>query len=479
MSEELLLILGIILGVIVVLFAICLFRALKAPSRKPYHFEAEVDMKLADEYAKKLSAMVQQETVSNADDQDLTKFYEFHKFLEMSFPNIHKVCEKHDFDGSLLFKWKGESAKDPILLMHHFDVVEATGAWTYPPFAGEIIDGKIYGRGTVDNKGPLFVMLQAIEESIMEGFVPAADIYLASSCTEEIGGKGAPLTVQYLKDQGIKLRMLLDEGGMVIDSPLPMLDGTFAMLGVVEKGYGDLKFIAKSTGGHASAPGKNTPLVRLGKFMAEIEDKNPFRIELTSTLKEMIRRISPELPLKAKFFTENLWLFSPLIKVVVKQVPTLAAMTRTTLAFTKASGSEGYNVLPQEAYVTGNIRYIPHQANAECLGILKRIASKYDIEIEVIYDGVPAPVVDYQSDQFKLVEEIINEVYPNVVVTPYTMTGGTDARFYGELTADGIRFAPLFINTHQLDLIHGIDENIDVASLPLGVEFYKKLIRKI
>ena len=475
MNKELL----IVLGIIVILFVICLYRALRVSSKKVTRFEAKVDLDVANNYAEILSSMLKKETISDSNDLDLTKFYEFHKLLEATFPNIHKTCEKHDFDGSLLLKWKGKSDQKPVLLMHHFDVVEATGNWTYPPFSGEIVDGKVYGRGAVDNKGPLFVMLQGIEESIAEGYIPGNDIYIASSCTEEVSGKGAPKTAQYLKENGIKLHMLLDEGGMVVDSPLPMLDSSYAMVGVVEKGYGDLKFIAKSTGGHASAPGKNTPLVRLGKFMADIEKNNPFEVKLSDTFKEMLHRISPELPLTARFFTENLWLFSWLVKIVVKQVPSLAAMTRTTIAFTKASGSEGYNVLPQEAYVTGNVRYIPHQANVECLAILKRIASKYDLEVEVIIDSAPAPVVDYQSPQFKLIEETINEVYPNVTVTPYIMTGGTDAKFYSDLTANGIRFAPLFISSSQLGLIHGIDENINVSSLPLGVEFYKRLIRKI
>ena len=460
------------------LIAYCLFNVLRVKRTDTYNLKLEETAR-AKEYGELLADLLRIETISSVDSTDNSKFYKFHKRLEKVFPLIHKTCKKHDFDGSLLFKWKGKSDKEPVLFMNHLDVVDATGSWNYQPFKGEVIDGKLYGRGAIDDKGPLFVMLQAVEESIASGIIPNNDIYLASSCTEEIGGEGAPKTVKYLEEQGIKFKFLIDEGGMIIDKPLPMLKSTYAMIGVVEKGYGDIKFIARSAGGHASAPGKNTPLVRLGKFMKDIEDNDPFRVELTPTFREMLKRMSSELPLPYLFFTENLSLFGPLVKIALKQVPQLAAMTKTTIAFTKASGSEGFNVLPQEAYVTGNIRYIPHQANDECIAILTKIAKKYDIEIEILMNGTPAKVVNHNHEPFKLIEKTIKEVYPNIIVTPYAMTGGTDARFYDSLTDNGIRFAPLFITSEQLKGVHGLDENINISSLPKGVDFYKEIIKKV
>ena len=96
----------------------------------------------------------------------------------------------------------------------------------------------------------------------------------------------------------------------------------------------------------------------------------------------------------------------------------------------------------------------------------------------MIYKDYPCPVVDYQSDAFKLIEEVAAEVYPGVGICPYVMTGGTDAKFYRDLSDNCLRFAPLYINGQQYASIHGLNENISQGALPLGVDFYKKVIRK-
>ena len=134
------------------------------------------------EYGKKLSKMVQCETISCRDQKDRTKFYEFHKVLEELFPNVHSTCEKHVFDGSLLYKWEGKKHDEPILLMSHQDVVEANGTWEKEPFSGEIDEkGRVWGRGTVDTKASLFCIFTSVEELIKDGFVPENDVYIASS----------------------------------------------------------------------------------------------------------------------------------------------------------------------------------------------------------------------------------------------------------------------------------------------------------
>ena len=153
-------------------------------------------------------------------------------------------------------------------------------------------------------------------------------------------------------------------------------------------------------------------------------------------------------------------------------------MLQTTLAFTMGKGSDGYNVLPQEAYVTGNMRFIPHQPTDESIELIKRIAKKYDIETEIIIAEHPCPAVSYECPQFALLEETLHEVYPGVAVTPYIMTGGTDARYYSEVCDNCLRFAPLYINKQQFEGIHGLNENISTRVLPLGVDFFKTLIKK-
>lgn len=434
----------------------------------------------AGEYGKKLSRMIQKETVSNRYDSDKSKFLEFHGLLEELFPNVHKNCEKHVFHGSLLFKWSGKGEAEPILLMSHQDVVEANGEWEHGAFSGDIDkDGNLWGRGSVDTKASLFCIFMAVEELILEGIQPDGDVYIASSCTEEFSGEGAPLTVAYLKEKGVKLAMLIDEGGMIMEEPIGGVKGTYAMVGVLEKGYGDLKFIAKGKGGHASAPGRDTPLVRLGKFMAGVEKKDPFRSEFNPTVLEMFRRLAPNMDFGMKAVFANLWLFKPLLKKLMPFIsPAGAAMLHTTIAFTTAKGADGLNVLPQEAYVTGNLRFIPHQPTDESIALITETAKKFGLDTEVIYKDYPCPVVDYTGAAFRLVERTVQEFYPGVGVSPYVMTGGTDAKYYKEVCENCIRFAPLYINKQQYESIHGLDENINIGTLPMGVDFYKKIIRQ-
>ena len=474
-------ILGGILVLILVLAAVVLIRALslKPTSAKTANIELDNSQR-AREYGRRLSKLIQKETVSARGYTDRTKFYDFHKELEALFPKVHQTCEKHEFDGSLLFKWKGKGNHEPILLMSHQDVVEAKGDWKHEPFSGDIDEkGCVWGRGTVDTKGSLFCIFSALEELIWEGYEPECDVYIASSCTEEISGEGAPLIAKYLKDQGVQLALLLDEGGMIVEEPVGGVKGIYGMVGVVEKGYGDVKFVAKSNGGHASAPGKNTPLVRLGKFMAEIDKNNPFTAKLTPTVREMFRRMTPNMTLGMRVIFANLWLFEGLLLKLLPVIsPAAAAMTRTTIAFTTAKGANGLNVLPQEAYVTANMRFIHHQPNKESIALLGEIAKKYQIETEALYNDEPCPIVDYKSDAFHLIEDVAAEIYPGVGICPYTMTGGTDAKFYKDICKNAMRFAPIYIDSQQYSSIHGINENIYQGALTKAVDFYKLVIKK-
>ena len=165
------------------------------------------------ELARKLSEMVRYETVSHANVAEAEKFLGFHKVLERLFPLVHEKLEKTVIDGNLLFKWKGTGDGMPILLMSHQDVVPAEGKWEHEPFSGDIADGKVWGRGTADTKASVMAFFQAVEELLKEGYTPKCDVYLASSCTEEWAGDGAPKIVKELQHRGVELFLVCDEGG--------------------------------------------------------------------------------------------------------------------------------------------------------------------------------------------------------------------------------------------------------------------------
>ncbi|MBR2418545.1 MAG: M20/M25/M40 family metallo-hydrolase [Clostridia bacterium] len=432
------------------------------------------------QYAEILSKLIQVETISSRENKDITKFLGFHKVLRETFPNFFNTVECEEFDGSLLLKWKGtDSSLEPIMLMNHHDVVEASGDWTHPPFSGAIADGRVWGRGTLDTKGGLVMMLQAAEELIKEGFTPKRDTYFVTACTEEIGGEGAAAMSEALAERKMRFHMILDEGGMILHDPIGGADGTFAMIGVGEKGYVDLKFIAKSNGGHASAPGKNTPLVRLGKFMAEAEKAECFDVYMSDTVKEMLTRFAPTMSSIMKAACGNVNTFKPVLKKVMPMIsPAGAAMLRTTLAFTMSKGSDGTNVIPQEAWVVGNMRFSHHQGKKSSVDAITALAKKYDIETIVTDDGIESGITDFKGDAFKFIEKAVTAVFPEYKAVPYIMNAATDSRYFGKVCDNCLRFVPFKIDNQQLDSVHGIDENVDVATLAPAVDFYKYVIKE-
>ena len=431
-------------------------------------------------YAEILSKLIQVETISSRENKDITKFLEFHDLLRETYPNFFNTVECENFDGSLLLKWKGtDPSLKPVMLMNHHDVVEASGEWTYPAFSGEIADGKVWGRGTLDTKGGLAMMLQAAEELIKEGFTPKRDTYFVTACTEEVGGEGGDAISRALQERNMTFHMVLDEGGMIMYDPIGGADGTFAMIGVGEKGYLDLKFIAKSNGGHASAPAKDTPLVRLGKFMAEADKAECFEVKMSDTVKEMLTRFSPTMSGVMKMACGNVNAFEPVLKKVMPMIsPAGAALLRTTLAFTMAKGSDGTNVIPQEAWVVGNMRFSHHQGKKASIEAIANLAKKYDIETIVTDDGIESDIADFKGEAFKFIEDAVNEIFPEYKPVPYIMNAASDSRYFNRVCDNCLRFVPFKINKQQLDSVHGIDENVDIDTLAPAVDFYRYVITK-
>lgn len=463
----------ILLGLLV----IAVIKTLLTPSKKSTYMpneNEEESLKLAA----KLSKMIQYDTTSYANVPEASKFLGFHNVLEELFPLVHEKLEKTELDGNLLYYWKGKSSDKPILLMSHQDVVPAEGTWKHEPFSGDIADGKVWGRGAADTKSSVMAFFEAAEELLAEGYIPPTDVYLASSCTEEWAGDGAPKIVKEIQKRGVELFLVCDEGGAIITEPIGGIHGNFAMVGVFEKGKADVKFTAKSTGGHASAPSQNTPIARLASFVDEFENHSPFKKKILPEVAAMFKKLSSYASFGLKLVLGNLWLFKPVLKVVLPKISAQAgAMLKTTIAFTMQSGSDAYNVIPQEATLGANMRFIPHQGKNESLDIVKRIANKHGIEMEVLHANDYTPPVDINGDGYKLIEKVIDETFPGLPSSPYVMTGATDAQFYQPVCKNCIRFAPVIYGPEQMKGMHGLNENIEYNCLPGAVRFYKNLIR--
>ncbi len=309
----------IIPAVLLALLLTALIRTLLTPKKTPSYKACENETE-ALTLAEKLSSMIKYDTTSHSGVDEADKFRGFHRLLEELFPLVHEKLEKTEIDGNLLYFWKGEKSDRPILLMSHQDVVPAEGEWKHGPFSGDIADGKVWGRGAADTKCSVMAFFEAVEQLLAQGFTPPTDVYLASSCTEEWAGDGAPKLVDELRRRGVELFLVCDEGGGIISEPIAGIAGNFAMIGVFEKGKADVEFSAKSTGGHASAPGKNTPIARLSAFVNETERHSPFRKKMLPEVSAMFKTLAPYASFGLKLVLGNLWLFRPLLKAVLPAV---------------------------------------------------------------------------------------------------------------------------------------------------------------
>ncbi len=484
MIDTVLNILGVLAQLAALLLVVAVIRAIRAgfgARETVKKFTPTVDQAKADETAGKLARMLAHETISGHGMTDMEKFNRFHQLMEELFPHVAGVAEKHNFDGALLWRVPGkDSSLPPLVLMSHMDVVEATGQWSHPPFGGEIADGKVWGRGAVDTKGALCALTQAIEELLAEGCTFTRDIYISSSNNEEISGPGAPSAVAYLKERGIRPMLVLDEGGAIQEASLPGIEGLFAMVGVMEKGHGDAKLVAKSTGGHASAPGKDTPLVRLGKCMAYIERKRPFRRDFTPAVRTMYSQLVPYMSFGYRILFANLWLFGPVLKRMMPSINLqMEAMLGTTCAFTMAQGSGGRNVIPQQAWVNCNLRFMSNQSSEEALNVLRSIAARFNIEVEYEGGRDSTPVTKIDSEGYGALVKALEQVYPGVPAIPYVLVGGTDCRHFNEVSDSCVRFSPIYMSAQQMSAMHAIDENVDISAIAKAVEFYRQLIKNV
>jgi carboxypeptidase PM20D1 len=290
-------------------------------------------------------------------------------------------------------------------------------------------------------------------------------------------GHGAIDTVAWMKSQGIQPSLVLDEGGAIVEGVLPTSSTPMALLGILEKGYIDLKIVARSSGGHSSTPPKNSPIAQLSKFVVDLETHSPMKAKMIPEVRDLFQTAAPTMAFPYRLLFGNLWLFQGL---VTKLLPTInsygRALFSTTVAFTRIKGSDANNVIPSEASLIVNMRPHPIQDADASIEAIKKRAKKYNLDVEVLNARPCTPIVDTKGPVFRQLVQAIHEVFPDVLVSPYVILGGTDARHYQEICDATIRFSPVRATNEDLKKMHGLNESIGVDSLVEAVAFYKHLI---
>ncbi|MGN1442750.1 MAG: M20/M25/M40 family metallo-hydrolase, partial [Acutalibacteraceae bacterium] len=308
----------IFLAVLLIIFAFVLFLVIRtivitSKARKLTSSTLSFSDEEINTYAGRLSEMIRCKTVSVKDSYDDTEFKKLRKTMEKLFPLVHKKAEKMTFsDDCWVYKIPGKNQNHNIMLMSHHDVVEVSGDWKFDGFSAHIEDGKMYGRGTVDTKTPLFAEFSAVEELLSEGFEPECNLYIASSHNEELGGDGIPKANEYFKKNGIVFDVILDEGGAIIEPPLGGMNcDKCAMIAVHEKGRYYLNLKAEAANAHASltSAASHTPVERMAMFINEITTKDIFVRRLNPQVIAMFEHLAPYCGFMMKLLFCNLWLF--------------------------------------------------------------------------------------------------------------------------------------------------------------------------
>lgn len=473
----------ILLAVVLLLFiTVIVIRAINFKPINQIQNDEEVFDFDGDKAVENLAELIKCKTVSYKDKslEDKAEFDKLINKLPTLYPNVFKVVTEIPFENrGILLKWKGKSDEKASVLMSHFDVVPVNEKlWEYPPFSAKLVDGVLWGRGAVDTKITLNGALSGADYLISKGFVPENDIYFAFSGEEEINGPFAGDVVDYFDKNNIKLELVLDEGGAVVENVFPGVKKPCGMIGVAEKGMIDVLYTAKSNGGHASAPKPHTPVGVLSKACVNVE-KKPFKMKLTKPVKRMFDTLGRHSSFGYKLIFANLWCFGWILDLLGRlSGGEINALLRTTVAFTQMKGSSASNVIPPECEMVSNVRLNPSDTVDGVLQELSKKVKDSSVSVSKISGYNPSRISEIECEAYNKVASAVSSTFKGALVSPYLMVQCSDSRHYGKISDRVYRFSASDFTKEERACIHGNNERIRVDAIKRSVEFYIRLIKK-
>lgn len=424
-------------------------------------------------------------TISYADMEKIDKeaFFSFLAFLEKAYPFVHRTLSKTMINTfAPVFHWKSKSQestkKKPFLLIAHYDVVPVVKeGWTHGAFSGHISEKNISGRGAIDDKNSLICLLETVETLLEEGYEPTRDLYLAFGFDEEVGGRiGAGEIASYFKEKGITFEMVLDEGGVITKGSSMGIEKDIAVIGLAEKGNTNLELVFTGEDGHSSMPPKDSSIAKMAAFIHAVEN-NPRKPRLVEPVLSMLKAIAPYKKGIEAFVMKRPELFSSLIISSMSKGKQTAPMLKTTVAFTITNSGSAANVLPKQASCVANIRILPNDTTEEIIAWLRSFGFDFEIKPLALEDASRCSKTD--SESFSTLKESILKVFPDVVVSPYLMIGGTDSRRYEEVAENVYRFMPCRLSPEDLKGMHGTNEFISKENVENMLRFYQFFIQNM
>ncbi len=432
--------------------------------------------------ARHLGEAVRIRTVSHQDAalDEAGEWPRLHAWLAATYPLTHARAARELIDGrSLVFTWPGtDPALPPVVLMAHQDVVPVEagteGQWRHPPFAGELADGAVWGRGAIDDKGSLVAIFEALEALARQGFTPRRTLILVSGANEEVQGSGAQAAAALLASRGVHAEFVLDEGLLVL-ARHPVTGGPVAMIGIAEKGYATLEVVAHAPGGHSSMPPADTAGLTLARALLAIHAAAaPSRLD--GPTQQMLSALAPDSAFAARLAIANQWLFAPLLVRQIAATPAGAAMLHTTEAPTMLAGSAKENVLPERASAAINYRLAPGDSSAAVLERATRAVAGLPVTLAWLHAPLEASSVSSTGSRGWSLIAALGAAAAHGPAAPALMIGGTDSRRLQPVATDVFRFQPITLADEDLAMLHGTNERMTLENLRQAITFYARLV---
>jgi acetylornithine deacetylase/succinyl-diaminopimelate desuccinylase-like protein len=371
---------------------------------------------------------------------------------------------------NLIARIKGQGTAPPLLLYGHVDVVTTTNQnWTHPPFEGKVVDGYVWGRGALDMKGGVTMMLAAFLRAKAEGLTPGGDIVLAILSDEEAGSDyGASYLVENHAEQFKGIRYAIGEFG---GFPLYIGQRKFYAIQVAQKQFCWMKLILRGPGGHASNPVRGGIMARLAKLLQSL-DQHRLPVHVTPVARQMLESIAAAAP--SPMSSAFLQLLDPALTDAIldqfgPQGSMFDAMLHNTVNATVVQGGEKINVIPGEITLKLDGRLLPGYTFDDMVAELCPIIGD-DIELELIrYDpGPPEP----DMGLFDTLTGILYKADPAAISVPLLLTATTDATYFARLGIQTYGFIPMNLPEEFIffNLIHAADERIPVEAVTFGTD---------
>ena len=396
-----------------------------------------------------------------------------------------RLLEPAPLRATLVARIRGTGAKKPVLLMAHMDVVGVERAtWSVDPFAGEIRDGYLYGRGAIDDKGMLasnVTTMVLIQRALRDGAITLErDVIFLATADEEAGHSWGIDWIIANHPDLIRAEFALNEGGrtrVVGGKPL------YLAVQSAEKVANIIRLTAHGHAGHASVPLADNAVARLARAVAAIH-ASPLPLRLLPTTRTFFRELSRVWP------DERMRLAMADVAsddagraergaLVLRAIPLLDATLRTTVSPTMIAGGIAPNVIPAEASATLNVRTLPGHRIDDVARDLARIVNDAQVEISIVSRGEESPASDFASPMFAAIAEAARALNPELAVVPYLGTGATDSAPMRRFGVQAFGILPFPMEQSDEERMHGNDERISLDSLEFGTRLIHDAIVRV